>query len=372
MRPLNSGTGASPRCDALRLALIDDAPLLRLALRRALSRRPEVCLVGAVDSLEDLRGMLLAEHPDAILLHIGAVRVNPLSLIRQLREHYPVPILVIAGPDAGDRRRALRAVECGALEVLEQPAPTDAEGWRRLCDTLVTVLPGGAGCGRPPRFVPSKLVDERPSFRVAGLDPRRYLIVVGASTGGTEALRVLLANIGCDFPPIAIVQHMPASFTSSFAQRLNRYCPASVREAVQGQPLVSGQVVVARGDTHLTVQAGAGGFACRYTNQVPVSLHCPSVDVLFDSAVAAAGNAAVGVLLTGMGADGAAGLLRLRRAGALTIAQDAGSCTVFGMPKAAGELGAVQFSAAPDEIPQRMLDALRNRGGSSSRSRMPT
>ncbi len=361
MRHSLSGSAAPPDAGELRLLLIDDAPLLRLALGRELRRIPGVRLVGAVETLEELRAALLAEHPDAILLHVGVVKINPLSLIRQLREHYPVPVLAITGAEPVDRRRALRAVEMGALEALEQPRPLDTAGLRLMCETVVSALRGAVGCGRPLRFTPTRLVDERPGFRAAGLDPRRYLVVIGASTGGTEALRVLLAGIGPDFPPIAIVQQMPASFTRSFAQRLSRYCAALVCEAVQGQPLFPGRVVVARGDTHLTVRAGGNGLRCHYTDQVPVNRHCPSVDVLFDSARTVAGPAAVGMLLTGMGADGAAGLLRLRQAGALTFAQDAATSTVYGMPKAAVELGAVQLSTAPDEMPQRLLDALRNR-----------
>ena len=183
----------------------------------------------------------------------------------------------------------------------------------------------------------------------------------GASTGGTEAVRELLMHMPADSPATAIVQHMPAMFTPSFAQRLNLSSALEVSEASEGNLVSVGRGVVARGDTHLTICLSARGWRAHYTHQERVNRHCPSVDELFDSAVKAASSNAVGILLTGMGDDGAQGLLRLRQCGALTVAQDAGSCVVFGMPKVAQRLGAAELSAAPKEIPRLIVRALARR-----------
>lgn len=189
-------------------------------------------------------------------------------------------------------------------------------------------------------------------FRAAALDPAAHIVAIGASTGGPQALLELLAHAPADFPPVAIVQHMPAGFTKKFAERLDRFSAMTVAEAVEGEPLTPGRALLARGDTQLTVRRAGQAWEVHYTHQQLYNLHCPSVDVLFTSVAETAGARAVGVLLTGMGADGARGLSRLRQAGALTIAQDRDSCAIYGMPKAAVELGAVQFHGSPADIPE--------------------
>jgi two-component system chemotaxis response regulator CheB len=188
------------------------------------------------------------------------------------------------------------------------------------------------------------------------------VVAIGASTGGTEALAAVLARLPVDSPPVVIVQHMPAAFTGPFAARLDGLSAVRVTEAADGERLRAGCALLARGDTHLIVRRAGSGWVARYTHQEPVNRHCPSVDVLFDAVAAAAGVQAVGILLTGMGADGARGLLRLRQAGAVTIAQNENSCVVYGMPKQAVALGAAQYTAAPEEIPGLVLCALRARG----------
>jgi two-component system, chemotaxis family, protein-glutamate methylesterase/glutaminase len=198
------------------------------------------------------------------------------------------------------------------------------------------------------------------SFRAAGLNPARYLVAIGASTGGTEALRALLTSAPADFPPVVIVQHMPAGFTAAFANRLNQASPLTVTEARGGDALIPGRAVLARGDTHLIVQRTGGAWRACYTHTLVVNRHCPSVDVLFESVAAAAGRYAIGVLLTGMGNDGARGLKLMRERGALTIAQDRASCVVWGMPKVAVEIGAAMHTARPEQVPaliQRLLRA---------------
>lgn len=198
-------------------------------------------------------------------------------------------------------------------------------------------------------------------FHAAKIAPRRHLIALGASTGGTEAIAAMLRRVPADFPPLVMVQHMPAGFTKAFAKRLNGLGAVRVSEAADGEVLEPGRAVIARGDTHLVVRAAGTAWVVRYTHQQPVNRHCPSVDVLFDSVARAAGDRAVGILLTGMGDDGARGLLRLRRVGAVTVVQSEASCVVYGMPKVALDLGAARNSAAPESIPGLVLRALRPR-----------
>jgi two-component system, chemotaxis family, protein-glutamate methylesterase/glutaminase len=196
-----------------------------------------------------------------------------------------------------------------------------------------------------------------PGWRSAGLRPERFLVVIGASTGGTEAVRRLLAVAPPDFPATAIVQHMPVLFTRAFAERLNQCGRMRVSEAADGDVIGPGQVVIARGDTHLVVRRAGTNWRVHYTDQVLVNRHCPSVDVLFASATAA-GRDVIGILLTGMGDDGARGLLQLRKSGALTLGQDEASSVVYGMPKVAVQNGAVAYQARPEQIPELVRSVL--------------
>ena len=207
--------------------------------------------------------------------------------------------------------------------------------------------------------IPASATANPESFRAAGLDPNRYLVALGASTGGTEAIRQVLGHVPPDFPPIVMVQHMPEGFTKSFADRLDQLSRISVKEAVDGDLLVPGAAFLARGGTQMEVRVTAGTWRVVYGSSEPVNRHCPSVDVLFDSVAGCSGRQLVGVLLTGMGADGAKGLLNLREAGAVTIGQDQQSSVVYGMPKVAAEIGAVMHQTTPPEVAGAIMRLLR-------------
>lgn len=191
------------------------------------------------------------------------------------------------------------------------------------------------------------------------------MVVLGASTGGTEAIKTLLSRVPSDWPPVAIVQHMPEGFTESFAARLDEFSALQVTEAVDGDALLPGHAFLARGGVQMTVQASGAEWRLRYGTDELVNRHCPSVDVLFDSVASTTGRQIIGILLTGMGADGAQGLLRLRQAGALTIAQNRESSVVYGMPKVAADIGAVQHTGAPADIPRIMLQTLHRRAATT-------
>lgn len=344
----------------LRILLIDDEPLFRRAVAAELDRATDLHTAATGSDIREVRERLMRIHPDVIVLDLKLRASDPFELLRKLRVNYPVPVIVAAEDSVAGAQAALRAAALGALEVVRKPADARAAAAAAYCRDLARVVHMAASAARPltRTLRPST---QTMSFRAAGIDPRRHVIVVGASTGGTEAVTTLLKRVPVDSPPIVIVQHMPPGFTRSFADRLNGLSPARVSEAADGEVLREGCAVVARGDTHLTVRRAGDAWIVRYTDQTLVHHHCPSVDVLFESTARAAGHHAAGVLLTGMGADGARGMLRLRRAGAVTIAQSRASCVVYGMPKEAVALGAVMHSAAPEDIPGVLLRALQQR-----------
>jgi two-component system chemotaxis response regulator CheB len=340
--------------------IVDDAPLFARALAAELDRCGGLHALCSGSEMAELRAQLIRFHPEVILLDLGLRNQESLELLRKLRAHYPVPVIVAAEPTGDSADRALRAVRGGALEVFRKPALNQPGAVRALAEDLADKIRATVAMARP--VPPPVSSDERPTaFRAPGLDPARHLVAIGASTGGTSAIETLLRRVPPDFPPTVIVQHIPAGFSHTFAARLNSRSCLSVSEAVDGECLGPGRAVVARGDTHLVVQPEGGGWSVHYTYRRPVNRHCPSVDVLFDSIAAVAGAQAIGVLLTGMGADGARGLLAIRQAGGVTIAQSGESCVVFGMPRAAIDLEAAQYTAAPEDIPALVRQVLQER-----------
>ena len=341
----------------IRVLIIDDASMFRNAVAAELERALDVHAVGTSGEIAGVREHLLRFHPEVIVLDIGLRTEDPLRLLRKLRVHYPVPVIVSA-VDAGQHvARAIQAVRHGALEVIAKPCGSRPPELQPYVCELARKVQMAVSSARPVPRLPV-MEGQVTSYDHSGVDPSRYLIAIGASTGGTEAIAALLKQVSADSPPIVIVQHMPVGFTESFAAQLNRHSAVRVTEAVEGESLRRGCALVARGDAHLIVRRAGYGWVARYSNQEPANRHRPSIDVLFDS-VAAAKKRAIGILLTGMGADGARGLLTLRQAGGLTVAQDEASCVVYGMPKEAVSLGAAQYSAPPQQIPAMVLRLVR-------------
>jgi two-component system chemotaxis response regulator CheB len=247
---------------------------------------------------------------------------------------------------------SLLALELGAVDIVAKPSEPGAGGWERAGAELRAKIRAAASARVVPREA-ARPVPPAPEPSVACHE--RALVAVGASTGGVEALREVLCRLPAGMPPILVTQHMPAGFTQRFAQRLDESCALHVREAEDGMPLGRGEVAIAPGNRHLAVERRGSGYACALRDGEPVCGHRPSVDVLFRSAAAAAGRHAVGVILTGMGRDGADGLGAMREAGARTIGQDEASCLVYGMPRAAFEAGAVVTQAPLRAVPGRIL-----------------
>lgn len=344
----------------IRVLLIDDALLLRRAVAAELDRASDLHTVACGSPVDEVRAQLLRCHPEVLVLDLGRQANEALRLLVKLRMHYPVPIVVTVDDSPDGVRWGLRAVRLGAIDVIRRPSRDVRAALEGFARELAAKVRMCASAARPvPRL--AAVTGQLLPFSAAGLDAGRYVVAIGASTGGTEALAALFRQTPTDFPPVVIVQHMPVGFTHSFAQRLNSFSPIRVTEAVDGDRLRRGCALLARGDTHIVVRAAGSGWVVRYTHQELVNRHCPSVDVLFESVAASVGNRAVGVLLTGMGADGAHGLLKMRQAGALTVAQTEATSVVYGMPKEAVKLGAVLHSAAPHEIPALIARRLQQR-----------
>ena len=315
--------------------VVDDSAVLRQLVTTLLSRQPGVAVRAAPDPLVALEKMR-ARRPDVVLLDLEMPRMNGLAFLRAVMDSDPLPVVVFSGLTQRGTESALEALRLGAVEVLAKPGA--AEGFAGVAAHLLRAVREAARAR--PRAVGAKFEAVLPPPRTPPPAGAPRLVVVGASMGGTEALHTLLAGLPAGAPGMVVAQHMPAGFTAAFARSLDARCRLEVREAVDGDAVVPGRVLIAPGSGHARIR----GVPDRWRVEVEEGPHLdgsrPSVDALFHSAAAAAGSLAVGVLLTGMGSDGARGLLALRRAGAATLAQDRDTSVVYGMPGAAAALGA--------------------------------
>ncbi|HSD19251.1 MAG TPA: chemotaxis response regulator protein-glutamate methylesterase [Anaeromyxobacter sp.] len=348
-----------------RVLVVDDSAVVRQALAQILGRAG-LAVTTANDPIIAMDKMC-RERPDAIVLDLEMPRMDGLTFLRKVMAEDPIPVVVCSGLAGPGSEIALRALEEGAVDIVEKPRLAVKDFLEGSAARLVHVVRAAvlARVHRRPaaRHPPPKLqgcsgfiLPARPAAR----GPGARVVVVGASTGGTEALRQLLEAMPPDAPGIAIVQHMPPVFTAQFAARLDRSCRIEVKEAAEGDRLHPGRALVAPGDRHLALRRAGEVYVVDVLTGPPVSLHRPSVNVLFRSAAQAAGGNAAGVILTGMGDDGADGLAELRAAGARTLAQDEASCVVFGMPKEAIARGAVEEVLPLSRIAPALLDWWRS------------
>ncbi len=343
----------------LRVLVVDDSAVVRQGLRALLAGEPDVVVEAVSDPLFALEKMRRA-RPDVVLLDMEMPRMDGLTFLRQVMRENPLPVVVCSALADGGSALARQALEEGALEVIPKPTLGVGDFLRESRERLVASLrkaartvPSRRGAAPGPVLLPApvlKLTTDQ-------------VIAVGASTGGTDALRSLLVPMPPDSPGLVIVQHMPEHFTKAFARQLGKLCRIEVKEAEPGDRVFPGRALVAPGNRHVRVRRSGGEYRVEVVDGPRVSGHRPSVDVLFHSVASAAGANAVGVLLTGMGDDGAEGLLAMRQAGAATVAQDEASCVVFGMPRVAIDRGAVD-----EVLPLSAIgDAVRRLAGNRAR-----
>ena len=341
--------------NGLRVLVVDDSAMVRQVMQAILGADRRIVVRAAADPLIAW-GKMQKESPDVVITDLEMPRMDGLTFIRKIMAEMPMPVVVCSGLAARGTELALRALEEGAVEVITKPKVGVRDFLHESAVTLLDAVWSAAEAQIKRRPSPSAAPVARitadavlPRKSHCGAAPTS-VIAVGASTGGTEALRVFLAALPEDCPPVVIVQHMPEVFTRAFADRLNEECRIEVREAQDGDRLQTGHALIAPGNRHMLVNRSGEQLLVQITDGPLVSRHRPSVDVLFRSVAISVGSKAVGVIMTGMGDDGAQGLCEMKEAGATTIAQDESSCIVFGMPREAIARGAVNVVVPLQEI----------------------
>ncbi len=345
-----------------RVLIVDDSAIMRQLLTEILSHDPSLEVVGSASDPFVARDKIKALNPDVLTLDVEMPRMDGLSFLEKLMRAHPMPVLMVSSLTEQGAATTLRAMELGAVDFVTKPKLDVRTGTLDLADEIVEKVKAAARARVRARRAPDG--SPKPSAPMAHapagalLKSTHKVIAVGASTGGTEALREFLVPLPPDTPGIVIVQHMPANFTKSFAERLDSQCQMRVKEAVDGDRILPGHVLIAPGNFHMGVQRSGATYSVRVFSADPVNRHRPSVDVLFDSCAQTIGANALGVILTGMGNDGAKGMLAMRRAGAHTFAQDEATCVVFGMPREAILAGGAEHTLPLQEMPQAVLRTL--------------
>jgi two-component system chemotaxis response regulator CheB len=327
----------------IRLLVVDDSALARRAIAASLAPFREIEIVGMAADPYVARDQILSLNPDVVTLDIEMPRMDGLTFLKVIMKHRPMPVIIMSSLTQAGSAKAMEALQDGAVDVIDKPTSYSAF----LDGTRLAEKIRAAACAR---IIPGNTAEAATHHSSAGANsrpprsfPPRKIILIGASTGGTEAIKMILTALRGDLPGICIVQHIPAFFSKAFADRLNELCQMEVREAKTEDRVAPGLALIAPGGYHMLLKWDGSGYRIELNQGPALHFQRPAVDILFDSAVrAGAAPHAVAALLTGMGADGAAGLLQLRDAGAATIAQNEQSCVVFGMPREAIRLGAAQ------------------------------
>lgn len=340
-----------------RVLIVDDSAIVRTMLSNAIKAEPDMEVVGVAADPIAARELILAQKPDIITLDLEMPRMDGLTFLRQLMAQHPLPVVIVSSMTQTGSAASIEALAAGAIDVIAKPGgPYSVADITEQLKYRIRALRTGRAVHFSRLKKPVPAVPAAPSLAHA-----HGLIVIGASTGGTQAIEGLLMKLPSDAPPIAIVQHMPAYFTRAFAARLDRECPMRVIEAADQMRLERGVAYIAPGDSHLQVTTRNGELIAAVRGGDRVHYQRPSVDVLFQSAATLRGVSIVALLLTGMGSDGADGMVALRDAGATTIAEDARSCVVFGMPAAAIQRGGAMHIAARGSMPRLIAAAFAPR-----------
>jgi two-component system chemotaxis response regulator CheB len=337
----------------VRVLVVDDSALVRRILRSGLSQDPDIEVVGTAVDPYGARDRIIELRPDVMTLDVDMPRMDGVEFLRRLIPQHPIPVVMVSSQTREGTRVTLEALAAGAVDFVPKPAINVAFALPEMMETLRAKVKNAASV----RVRPTRPKAQRAAGHAGPRETRMaQLIAVGCSTGGTEALRVVLQGLPREIPGIVIVQHMPAGFTQRFAEQLDECCPQFVKEADRGDRILPGRVLVAPGDRHLEISAEQSGYSVRTRDGDRVNGHRPSVDVLMHSVARVAGRHAIGAILTGMGSDGADGLLAMRAAGARTVAQDEASSAVYGMPRAAVECGAVEAQVDIDRVARHILE----------------
>lgn len=349
-----------------RVLIVDDSALVRRMLTEIFATDPDIEVVGAANDPFAAREKIKALNPDVITLDVEMPRMDGITFLENLMRLRPLPVVMVSSLTESGAEVTLRALELGAVDFVTKPKVDLSGSLGRYAEEITSKVRAAAGARPRPRGVPAS---SAPAPRLSAdailpdtvrktplLRTTERIVAIGASTGGTEALREVFGALPPDAPAIVVSQHIPAAFSGPFAQRLDRISAMSVAEAQDGQYLLPGHAYIAPGDRHLIVERDGARYRCRLNDGPPVNRHRPSVDVMFRSVAQNVGPNAVGILLTGMGDDGARGLKEMLEAGARTIAQDEQSSVVWGMPGSAVRFGAAEHVSPLQRIPAQLLD----------------
>lgn len=330
----------------IKVLVVDDSAIVRKVLTDAISAEPDLEVVGTAPDPYIARDKILSLKPDVLTLDIEMPRMDGLTFLKKVMHYHPLPVIIISSLGQASCQAALDALRLGAVEVLAKPGGPYSVGELRTELAGKIRAAAAARLGKPqqlhaaPVLIRHSNAPHAPANTGSAAFGPSAVIAIGASTGGTEALKEVLMHLPENTPGIVITQHIPPVFSRAFASRLNEVCPMEVKEACDGDLLTAGRALVAPGNFHMMLRKSADGYRVQVKDGPQVCYQRPSVDVMFSSVAEVAGNHAVGAILTGMGADGAQGMLRMKKAGARTLAQDEASCVVFGMPREAIRLGA--------------------------------
>ncbi len=339
----------------VRVLIVDDSSIVRQALRRGLDSRPGIEVVGTAPDPYVARDKIVNLRPDVITLDIEMPRMDGLTFLRKLMRFHPVPTIIVSSVAQKGCDTAIACLEAGAIDVVTKPgaAYTVGDMTARLGELVIAAAKVDVSPSKKTQETPG---ERRPRQATAMIETTRKVIALGSSTGGTEALRQVLVSLPKRVPGIVMTQHMPKGFTTSFAARLNDLCEIEVREAVDGDAVLPGVALLAPGDQHTQLARDGARYIVKVGGGPPICRHRPSVEVLFESTARYAGRNAMGVIMTGMGCDGARGLLSMREAGAVTVAQDEASCVVFGMPREAIRCDAATIVSPLAKISDHILE----------------
>ncbi len=344
----------------IKVLIVDDSALVREILSKGLALDKDLHIVGTASDPFSARDKIVELKPDVLTLDVEMPKMDGVEFLRRLMPQYPLPVVIVSALTKKGAQITLEAFEAGAVEVVTKPSSDIARGLSAMLNDLSAKIKIAAKTNVSAWKVNRKSVEKSVRIsREALAESTDKVIAIGASTGGTEAIRKILKTFPASMPGVVVVQHMPAGFTAHFAESLNSGCAMEVKEAARGDRIMPGRVLIAPGgDMQFRVLRSGGIYIADLKPGEKVCGHCPSVEVMFESVAKYAGANAIGVMLTGMGSDGAGGMLAMRQAGARTIAQDETSCVVFGMPKAAYERGGVEKLAPLSDISAHIIALL--------------
>lgn len=356
----------------IKVLVVDDSALIRSIMKEIINSQPDMEVVGVAPDPLVARDLIKQTNPDVLTLDVEMPKMDGLDFLEKLMRLRPMPVLMVSTLTEKGSDITLRALELGAVDFVTKPKIGIQSGMLEYAELIAEKIRVVASAHVLRRHAGNATQDQQ-NLRPAPVSVRgqfgssEKLIIIGASTGGTEAIKSFLLRMPVDCPGILIAQHMPEGFTQSFAKRLDSMCKVVVKEAEDGERILPGHVFIAPGHSHLLLTRSGANYMTKLDAGPPVNRHRPSVDVLFRSAAENAGKNAVGVIMTGMGKDGAVGMLEMRNAGSYNFAQDEASCVVYGMPKEAVLHGGVHEVLPLDELPEHVLNYMITQGGSALR-----